>query len=128
MAVLSAITVLLLDDNPLVLKIAKAILSKEGFNSLTASTWTEFNRILLSHHPDIVFLDVNLPGVTGDRLSVALKSTSTTKDIPVVLISDLPESSLEALLGVSGADAWLRKPLTREKLLDMIRRFVHITS
>jgi CheY-like chemotaxis protein len=128
MAVLSAITVLILDDNPLVLKIAKAILSREGFNSLTATTWTEFNRILSSHHPDIVFLDVNLPGVTGDRLSVALKSTPSTQDIPVILISDLPESSLEALLPVSGADAWLRKPLTREKLLDMIRRFVHITS
>lgn len=128
MAVLSAITVLILDDNPLVLKIAKAILAREGVNSLTAATWVEFNRILSSHHPDIIFLDVNLPGVTGDRLSVALKSTQKTQDIPVILISDLPESSLEALLAVSGADAWLRKPLTREKLLDMIRRFVHIAS
>jgi two-component system, chemotaxis family, response regulator PixH len=128
MAVLSAITVLLLDDNPLVLKIAKAILSKDGFHSLTASTWTEFNRILSSYHPDIIFLDVNLPGVTGDRLSIALKSSPGTQDIPVILISDLPESSLEALLPVSGADAWLRKPLTREKLMDMIRRFVRIPS
>jgi twitching motility two-component system response regulator PilG len=118
------ITVLVLDDNPLVLKLTKAILSAEGCNVLTASSWIEFNHVLASSKPDIIFLDVNLPSIKGDQLSTALKSQANRSTIPIILISDLPEGRLEGLMPESGADAWLRKPLTRDKLLDTIRRFV----
>ena len=43
---------------------------------------------------------------------------------PIVLISDLPEKSLEEMFPSSGANAWMRKPLTRDKMVDMINRYV----
>jgi CheY-like chemotaxis protein len=91
---------------------------------LTASSWIEFNHILASQSADIIFLDINLPSIKGNRLSEVLKSQSNKKDIPVVLISDLPEKSLEEMFPSSGANAWLRKPLTREKLVDVIGRLL----
>src|SRR5438270_1349589 len=121
---LSHVTVLILDDNPLVLKLGRALLEREGCTVLTASSWIEFNHVLASHSPDIIFLDVNLPSIKGNRLSEVLKSQSNKKDIPIVLISDLPEKSLEEMFPSSGANAWMRKPLTRDKMVDMINRYV----
>ncbi|MFN2238343.1 MAG: response regulator [Thermoanaerobaculia bacterium] len=124
MASLNNLTVLVLDDNPLVLKLARALLEREGSTVLTASSWIEFNHVLAANTPDIILLDVNLPSIKGNRLSEVLKSQSNKKEIPIVLISDLPEKSLEEMFPGSGADAWMRKPLTREKLIDVISRLV----
>jgi len=121
---LSKVTVLILDDNPLVLKLGRALLEREGCTVLTASSWIEFNHVLAGNTPDIIFLDVNLPSIKGNRLSEVLKSQSNKKDIPIVLISDLPEKSLEEMFPSSGANAWMRKPLTRDKMLDMITKYV----
>ncbi|HEY0592752.1 MAG TPA: response regulator, partial [Thermoanaerobaculia bacterium] len=124
MTSLKNLTVLVLDDNPLVLKLARALLEREGSTVLTASSWIEFNHVLAANTPDLILLDVNLPSIKGNRLSEVLKSQSNKKEIPIVLISDLPEKSLEEMFPGSGADAWLRKPLTREKLVDVISRLV----
>jgi len=113
-------TVLVLDDNPLVLKLARALLEREGCTVLTAVSWIEFNHVLASNTPDIILLDVNLPSIKGNRLSEVLKSQSNKKHIPIVLISDLPERNLEEMFPSSGADAWMKKPLTKEKLVDLI--------
>src|SRR6188508_1252126 len=94
---LSKVTVLILDDNPLVLKLGRVLLEREGCIVLTASSWIEFNHVLASNAPDIIFLDVNLPNIKRNRLSEVLTSQSNKKDIPIVLISDLPERSLEEM-------------------------------
>ena len=121
---LANVAVLILDDNPLVLKLGRALLEREGCTVLTAASWIEFNHVLASNSPDIIFLDVNLPSIKGNRLSEVLKSQSSKKDIPIVLISDLPEKSLEEMFPSSGANAWMRKPLTRDKMVDMITKYV----
>ncbi|MDP9362372.1 MAG: response regulator [Acidobacteriota bacterium] len=121
---LANVSVLILDDNPLVLKLGRALLERAGCTVLTAASWIEFNYVLAGNSPDIIFLDVNLPSIKGNRLSEVLKSQSNKKDIPIVLISDLPEKSLEDMFPSSGANAWMRKPLTRDKMIDMINRFV----
>jgi CheY-like chemotaxis protein len=119
---LDKLTVLVLDDNPLVLKLARALLEREGSTVLTAASWIEFNHVLAANTPDVIFLDVNLPSIKGNRLSEVLKSQSAKKEIPIILISDLPEKSLEEMFPASGADAWLRKPLTRDKVVAVINR------
>jgi len=123
-SLLPNICALILDDNPLVLKLGRALLEREGYTVLTAVSWIEFNHVLATNAPDIIFLDVNLPSIKGNRLSEVLKSQSSKKDIPIVLISDLPEKSLEEMFPSSGANAWMRKPLTRDKMVEMINRYV----
>lgn len=124
MASLNELTILVLDDNPLVLKLARALLEKEGATVLTAASWIEFNHVLATHTPDLILIDVNLPSIKGNRLSEVLKSQASKKHIPIVLISDLPEKALEEMFPASGADAWIKKPLTRDKLIDIADRLL----
>jgi CheY-like chemotaxis protein len=124
MATLKELTILVLDDNPLVLKLARALLEKEGATVLTAASWIEFNHVLATHTPDLILIDVNLPSIKGNRLSEVLKSQAAKKHIPIVLISDLPEKALEEMFPASGADAWIKKPLTRDKLIDIADRLL----
>ena len=70
---LSKVTVLILDDNPLVLKLGRALLEREGCTVLTASRWIELNHVLAGTTPDNIFLDVNLPSIKCNRLSEVLK-------------------------------------------------------
>lgn len=118
------VTVLILDDNPLVLRLARVFLQREGCTVLGASSWIELNETLATGTPDIIFIDVNLPSIKGNRLSEILKSQPGKKHIPVVLISDLPVRALEEIFPGSGANDWMRKPLTREKMLEVITRLV----
>jgi trigger factor len=103
-------------------EVSRALLEREGCTVLTASSWIEFNHVLAGNSPDIIFLDVNLPSIKGNRLSEVLKSQSNKKDIPIVLISDLPEKSLDEMFPSSGANAWMRKPLTRDKMSPEFRK------
>jgi chemotaxis family two-component system response regulator PixH len=113
---------------PLVLKLTRAILERENIAVVTAASWIEFNHVLNNTSPDLLFIDVNLPSVKGNTLTSALKEHATTNRIPIILISDLPKEALTRLIAESGADAWLRKPLTREKLLDVIARHTNRSS
>lgn len=118
------VTIAVLDDNPLVLRLTKGILRSDPVEVLTASSWLQLKNLLATRSPDIIFIDVNLPGIKGNQVSALLRSQEETMNTPLILISELPESQLAALLPSSGADAWLRKPLTREMLLETIRHFV----
>jgi two-component system, chemotaxis family, response regulator PixG len=116
------LTVLVLDDNPLVLKLCRALLEREGANVLTAASWIEFNHVLASSKPDVMLIDINLPSIKGNRLSEVLKSQTSHDTVPVILISDLPEPAIRELFPSSGADAWLSKPLTRDKVIEAIQK------
>jgi len=123
MALPSNFKVLLVDDNPLVLKLGRALVEREGLSAFTAATWIDLNRELASQRPDLILMDINMPVMKGNRLSELLKSKPTLSGVPIVLMSDLPEDSLQQMFASSGADAWIRKPLTRDKIVNMVTRF-----
>ena len=87
MAALANVTVLILDDNPLVLKLGRALLEREGCTVLTASSWIEFNHVLASNTPDIIFLDINLPRISGWECLKQFKTENHLKAVPVIIYS-----------------------------------------
>lgn len=117
-------TILLLDDNPLVLKLGRALLEKEGCHVITTSNWGEFGQAMIASPPALILMDVNMPSISGNRLTEILKNSPKKAAIPVVLVSDMPEDALEQMAQKSGANAWIRKPLTREKLVGLLREYV----
>lgn len=117
-------TLLLLDDNPLVLKLGRALLEREGCHVVTTSNWGEFGQAMIASPPDLILMDVNMPSISGNRLTEILKNNPKKSTIPVVLMSDMPETALAQIAEKSGANTWIRKPLTRDKLVALLEKFV----
>lgn len=119
------IRVLIVDDNALFRKEATRLCAAEGYETLTASTWSELNVTLAATRPDIVLMDVDLPTIPGHRLAAFVRAHHR---IPIVLVSAFPEEKLRRLFTSSEADGWICKPLTRDKLIGAVTRFVPISK
>ena len=113
--------ILIVDDNPTFRTQAARICEAEGFSTLSAGSLSELAALLPTASPDLVLVDIELPDIPGHRLGALIRSR---KQVPIVLVSALKEESVRRLFAVSDADGWICKPLTREKLLGAVTRFV----
>jgi len=113
--------ILIVDDNPTFRAQAARICEAEGFSTTSAGTLSELAALLPTASPDLVLVDIELPEIPGHRLGALIRSR---RKVPIVLVSALKEESVRRLFEVSDADGWICKPLTREKLLGAVTRFV----
>jgi len=114
-------TILIVDDNPMFLSEASKLCEREGFDVMTARSWTELNQVLANKVPDLVLMDIELPSIPGHRLGTFIRARYR---IPIVLVSGHSEERLKRLFSASDADGWICKPLTRDKLIAAVTRFV----
>lgn len=109
--------ILVVDDEPDIRKLMKLILEKEGYKVATASNGDEAIRKADSEVPDIIFLDVAMPGKSGFEVCEILKAQSKTELTPVVLFSALGREVDKKLGRDVGANGYLTKPFTSESLV-----------
>jgi len=116
--------VLIVEDNPFSLELTSELVQAEGHQVISATSGTEALSIARAEQPDLILLDVRLPGVDGLTLSRALKAEPATERIPIVGISAhaMPEDEARALQ--AGCIAYLRKPLDTRRLLDLMERLL----
>jgi signal transduction histidine kinase/CheY-like chemotaxis protein len=112
-------TVLVIDDEPAVREIVRRILSREGYRVATAAGGEEGLRLARRLAPDVITLDVLMPGLDGWAVLAALKSDPALADTPVVILTIVEEKNLGYALG---AAEYLVKPLDRDRLVEVIRR------
>src|SRR5438105_9546580 len=114
-------TVLIVDDNPTFRMQAARLCEREGFTTATAGSVSELAGVLPNVTPDLVLVDIELPQIPGHRLGALIRSRH---QVPIVLVSAMSEERVRKLFEASDADGWICKPLTREKLLGAVTRFV----
>jgi CheY-like chemotaxis protein len=117
-----ALTALVVDDNPLALRLSRAVLEKEGIRVLEVARWPEVSDIFYREEIDLVLCDVNMPGIQGDKLVEILKQTRRGRKVPVLLVSNLSADILREKAKNAGADDWIQKPLTGEVLREKLER------
>lgn len=115
------VTILIVDDNPVFRMQAARLCEREGFGTVTAGNLAELSNVLSMAKPDLVLVDIELPTIPGHRLGSLIRSRH---QVPIVLISALSEERLRRLFEASDADGWICKPLTRDKLVAAVTRFV----
>jgi uncharacterized protein (TIGR02266 family) len=117
--------ILLVDDVQLILGLERSFLKRTGCEVLTAQSGEEALLKVRTHQPDLVVLDVNMPGFDGLACCRVLKTDPTYKNLPVVLVSSAIDH--ERCLA-AGGDGFVAKPVAGARLLDAVRRFVPIAE
>lgn len=110
--------ILIADDDPQMLRALRITLTARGYEIVTASDGTEALNAAIRSHPDIVVIDLGMPGLTGIEVIQALRGWS---QVPVLVVSGRSESwdKVEAL--DAGADDYVTKPFSADELLARIR-------
>jgi putative two-component system response regulator len=119
-------TILVVDDEPANLRLMSALLSAEGYRSITARGAAEAFERILETVPDLILLDINMPGMDGFEAAQRLKGDSSTSRIPIIMVTALDdrESRLKAL--ERGAEEFLTKPIDRAELRVRVRNLLRL--
>lgn len=114
--------ILVVDDDQPILLLMKNILTEFRFEAMTASSGPEAIQALRAEKPDLILLDMNMPGMTGDQVLREIRLEEGMDAVPVLILSGEPVSreTLEEL-GATGA---VIKPFDLQDLLGTIRSLV----
>jgi adenylate cyclase len=117
----SGFRVLIVDDDPDMSEFLAHMLRAEGMDATTATDGEEGIAKVYAEAPDLVLLDVMMPGVTGFEVCSRLKSDEATAMVPIVLVTALDDSASRVRGIEAGADDFLSKPVRREELIARVK-------
>ncbi len=115
--------ILFIDDEPLTRKLLTQAAQILGHKGLTASSEEEAVSIANDMHPDLIVTDVNLNGKRSLDMIGQLCRSPKTRGIPIVTLSALDPSEIQAEAAARGAVASLEKPIRLQTLLEVIRAY-----
>jgi len=121
----SEASILVVDDTPQNIKLLDALLTPRGYEVIPAASGEEALTRVAARQPDLVLLDIVMPGMDGYEVCRRLRGDEATEMLPVVMITASGEQEKVAALE-AGADDFVTKPLDQAELLARIRSLVRI--
>jgi CheY-like chemotaxis protein len=117
-------TILIVDDNATNLKLARVILQAEGYAVRTASDAEDAMRQLATFTPQMILMDIQLPGIDGLELTRRLKASDATKAIVIIALTAYAMKGDEEKAFAAGCDAYVTKPIDIDALRNVIARYI----
>ena len=115
--------VLIVDDSPAEVRLLLGLLEREGYRPVGLSDSTRIEETIVMERPNLILLDVVMPGKNGFQVCRELKGNDEFKMIPVILVTSRDTSSDKYWGEQQGADGYVTKPFTSQELLTAVRRF-----
>jgi CheY-like chemotaxis protein len=116
--------ILLVEDNEMNRDMLSRRLSRKGFEVLMAIDGDECMQVLTEHKPDLVLMDINLPGRDGYELTREIKADSSTRAIPVIALTAHAMSGDREKSIAAGCDDYDTKPVDLKRLLGKIQNLL----
>jgi len=111
---------MIVDDSPTDVHLLKKILEKNGFNTLTASDANEGIQVAKREKPDLILMDVVMPGLNGFQATRELSSDPETSTIPVIIVTR-KDQQVDRVWGMrQGARDYITKPVKESALMSLI--------
>ncbi len=117
-------TILIVDDSPTELLALANMLKKNGYSVLEAESGESGVEIASREHPDIILMDIVLPGLNGFQATRQLNKARETEHIPVVMVTSKDQETDKVWGMRQGAKAYLTKPVSEESLIDVLKEVV----
>jgi two-component system cell cycle response regulator DivK len=113
-------TVLVVEDNPANMTLAVLLLQREGHTVITAPDAEAGLTLARAERPDLILMDVQLPGMDGLEATALLKRDEATRAIPVIALTALAMKGDEERIRGAGCDAYIAKPMRYREFLAVV--------
>lgn len=114
-------TILIVEDNDKNMKLARDVLQSQGYATLEAVTGEDGVRLALAHVPDLVLMDIQLPGINGIEALRQIRAEAATAAIPVVAVTASVMQTDRRDIMAAGFDGYIGKPISLRPFLDAVR-------
>lgn len=116
--------VMVVEDNEKNRKLVRVVLKAKGYNVIEATTGEEALGILKHQMPDIILMDIQLPGIDGLTLVKQIKADAITRDIPIIAVTAYAMKGDEQKFLETGCDAYVSKPINTQELPLVIEKYI----
>lgn len=113
--------VLVVDDQPFFTTMFRGVLEQHGFRVFVANSGPDGLKLAKDHKPDIIVVDIEMPGMDGFTVCQKLKEDADVKDIPVMILTGTNNPKMNEKSFKAGADITALKSLSSERLVNTIR-------
>jgi two-component system alkaline phosphatase synthesis response regulator PhoP len=116
--------ILLIEDSPYLSRALNDFFTDKGFDMLLAADGNEGMRIVYEHKPDLIILDLMIPGISGEEVCKRVRKDETVSATPIIMIT-AKGSDVDKIVGrVIGANVYLTKPFGLDVLLREVSRIM----
>ena len=117
-------TVLIIEDNEKNMKLARDVLQAKGYKTLEAVTGEEGVKLAKENAPDLVLMDIQLPGINGIDAFKQIRADPKTARIPVVALTASVTPTDRSQITAAGFDAFIGKPINLKEFVETVKRLV----
>jgi DNA-binding response OmpR family regulator len=116
--------VLVIEDEPNIIEAISFILSRDGWQVDTHSNGHDAADVVWAKSPDLLILDVMLPGASGYEILTELRAKDVTRDLPVLMLTARGQSKDREMAEKIGASHFMTKPFSNAEVLEVVRQLV----
>jgi CheY-like chemotaxis protein len=116
--------ILVIEDNPANMMLVVAVLERAGFRITQASSAEEARRFVETVRPDVILMDIQLPGQDGLSLTRELKANPATAHIPIIALTAHAMKGDEVQAIAAGCDAYVAKPIDTHRFAAFVTQFL----
>ena len=113
--------ILIVEDNEKNLKLVRDVLQVKGFSTLEAGTAEDGIKLARESKPDLILMDIHLPGMSGIEALKVLRGEAATATIPVIAVTASVMQQDRKQITEAGFDAYVGKPINLKEFLDAVR-------
>jgi len=121
-------TVLIIDDSRTAVFMLRQILDQGGYKTLDADCGENGIDLAKQNHPDLILMDVVMPGMNGFQATRAIRKNPTTEDIPIIMVSANQQGTDQIWGTRLGANDFIPKPVSRQELFSKVETLLNLNA
>jgi two-component system cell cycle response regulator DivK len=117
-------TILIVEDNEKNMKLVRDVLQVKGYKTLEAGSAEDGIRLAIEHKPDLILMDIQLPGMNGIDALAVLRKDAPTASIPVIAVTASVMQQDRKLITEAGFDGYIGKPINLKEFLASVQQML----